>query len=72
VTEPYKSYATFALHLLVGLVLVAVLGMDASVGQPAGRSQERANIVFVLTDDQMPGTEEEMPALQNNLVQGGV
>ncbi len=71
-TETYKSYATFALSLLVGLAPVAVLGVDASVGQPAGRSQERANIVFVLTDDQMPGTEEEMPALQNNLVQGGV
>ena len=67
----YKSAATFALSSLVGLALVFPLGMDARLGQ-AEEPQGRPNIVFVLTDDQMPGTENEMPALQNNLVQGGV
>jgi arylsulfatase A-like enzyme len=32
----------------------------------------RPNIVFVLTDDQMPGTEKRMKALQNNVVSNGV
>jgi hypothetical protein len=32
----------------------------------------RPNIVFVLTDDQMPGTERRMRALQNNVVSKGV
>ena len=67
----HKSVATFALSLLAGLVLVAVLGADASLGQAAG-TQDRPNIVFVLTDDQMPGTENRMNALQRDLVREGV
>lgn len=34
--------------------------------------QHRPNIIFVFTDDQMPGTENRMPALQNNIVREGV
>ncbi len=66
----HKSAAAFALSLLAGLVLVAVLGVDASLGQTE-EAQRRPNIVFVLTDDQMPGTENRMPALQSNLVEKG-
>ena len=68
--EIYKSAAILALSSLIGLALVASFGTDTSLGQTA--RPERPNIVFVLTDDQMPGTENEMPALQNNLVQDGV
>ena len=70
----HKSVATFVLALIAGLVLAGGLGIDAGLGHPAGRAQDpqRPNIVFVLTDDQMPGTENRMPALQNNLVRGGV
>ncbi|QIN82345.1 sulfatase-like hydrolase/transferase [Rubrobacter tropicus] len=68
----HKSAATFVLSLLAGLALVFALWADAGLGNPAGRAQVKPNIVFVLTDDQMPGTENRMPALQNNLVRGGV
>jgi N-acetylglucosamine-6-sulfatase len=66
--------ATMTLSLLLGLVLVSWLGVDAGLGQTAGREQApgRPNIVFVLTDDQMPGTENRMPALQRELVRSGV
>lgn len=66
-----RSVVTLVLSLAVGLVLVGTLGVDAGLGQSDG-ARERPNIVFVLTDDQMPGTEDYMPALQKNLVQGGV
>ncbi|HEV2745333.1 MAG TPA: sulfatase [Rubrobacter sp.] len=67
-----KSVATFALSLLPGLALVALFGADAGSGPDREGDRERPNIVFVLTDDQMPGTEDEMPALQDNLVGAGV
>lgn len=66
--EIHKSSATLALSVLIGLALVLSVGADASQGQ----ASEPPNIVFVLTDDQMPGTEREMPALQSNLVREGV
>ena len=70
----HKSTATFVISLLAGLALVVALWTDAGLGLPANRAQDpqRPNIIFVLTDDQMPGTENRMPALQNNLVGGGV
>ena len=40
--------------------------------QSSAQVSGRPNIVFVLTDDQMPGTENRMPALQNNVVSKGV
>jgi hypothetical protein len=66
--QAYKSFATFALSLMAGLAFVVLLGVDAGLGQA---TQGRPNIIFVLTDDQMPGTEKEMPALQSNLVREG-
>jgi hypothetical protein len=68
--ETYKSAATLALSL--GLALVALFGADASLGQPAGGTPAPPNIVFVLTDDQMPGTENRMPALKRNVTDQGV
>jgi hypothetical protein len=46
------------------MVLLALWDFMRSMAAPA----ERPNIVFVLTDDQFPGTENAMPALQSNLV----
>lgn len=68
----HKNVATFVLSVLAGLALVAVLGADAGPVRAEEGSQKKPNIVFVLTDDQMPGTENEMPALQSNLVEAGV
>jgi N-acetylglucosamine-6-sulfatase len=50
------------------MVLLALWDFMRSMATPA----ERPNIVFVLTDDQFPGTENAMPALQGNLVSQGV
>ena len=68
-----KSLTTFALSLLAGLGLVVALGGEASLGQTEGRAQAKPNIVFVLTDDQMPGTEKKrwMPNLHRELVVNG-
>src|SRR5215210_4642133 len=66
---------TLALILVLGIL--SGLGFIVGPGTPAARSEEysttsrRPNIIFVLTDDQMPGTEKRMRALQNNLVQEG-
>lgn len=69
----HKRTLTLALSLFFGL------GFIFQLGSPAARSEEyatqaskRPNIVFVLTDDQMPGTENRMRALQNNVVREGV
>ena len=74
--ERHKRGMTLAFFLLVGIF--GSLGFIVGVGIPAVRSEEystmskRPNIIFVLTDDQMPGTEKRMRALQNNVVQEGV
>jgi arylsulfatase A-like enzyme len=60
------SMAT-AMLLASVLVLVAVFGSVRSVA-----AAERPNIVFVLTDDQFPGTENAMPALKKNVTSQGV
>ena len=44
---------------------LTVMGMEA-------QGQTKPNIVFVLTDDQFPGTENAMPALKNNVTSQGV
>jgi arylsulfatase A-like enzyme len=57
-----------AVLLASGLVVLTIIGLPRTTAAAA----ERPNIVFVLTDDQFPGTENEMPALQSNLVSQGV
>lgn len=64
----YKITAPLTLSLLLSLALI----IGAGTSQSASRSQARPNVVFVLTDDQMPGTENRMPGLQNNVVSQGV
>ncbi len=66
-----------AVRLLVSLatavLLASVVVLVTAIGSlRAGTAAERPNIIFVLTDDQFPGTEDAMPALQNNLVSQGV
>jgi N-acetylglucosamine-6-sulfatase len=57
-----------AVLLASGLVVLTIIGLPRTTAAAA----ERPNIVFVLTDDQFPGTENAMPALQSNLVNQGV
>jgi hypothetical protein len=52
-----------AMLLASGVVVLTIIGSPRTVA-----AAERPNIVFVLTDDQFPGTENAMPALQSNLV----
>jgi N-acetylglucosamine-6-sulfatase len=56
-----------AMLLASGVVVLTIIGSPRTVA-----AAERPNIVFVLTDDQFPGTENAMPALQGNLVSQGV
>jgi arylsulfatase A-like enzyme len=73
--------ATRNLARLSVLAAATVLGMllaggtallSPGSGEVSAQTTQRPNVVFVLTDDQMPGTENRMPALQNNLVREGV
>src|SRR5215213_4564951 len=50
------------------VVLAVVIGSARSMAAAA----ELPNIIFVLTDDQFPGTENLMPALKNNIINNGV
>jgi N-acetylglucosamine-6-sulfatase len=54
--------------LLASALLVTIID-PAPLTSP---SVERPNIIFVLTDDQFPGTENETPALKNNITSKGV
>jgi N-acetylglucosamine-6-sulfatase len=49
---------------------VALLCLD--VKEVSAQAQSKPNIVFVLTDDQFPGTENEMPNLRSNVTNQGV
>ncbi len=54
---------TFAVLLACGVTLL--VGMEA-------QGQAKPNIIFVLTDDQFPGTEKVMPRLRNNVTSEGL
>ena len=54
--------------LLAGGAALLSLGSEEASAQAA----QRPNVVFVLTDDQMPGTEKKMNALQRDVVREGV
>lgn len=47
-------------------------GPEEGVQGVSAQTPERPNIIFVLTDDQFPGTENEMPALKENVTSQGV
>ena len=58
---------------LIWLLLGIAFGLPKEQLKPSfAQTSSRPNIVFVLTDDQMPGTEQRMRALQNNVVSNGV
>jgi N-acetylglucosamine-6-sulfatase len=58
---------------LISLFLGIAFGLPKEQLKPSvAQVKARPNIVFVLTDDQMPGTENRMGALQNNIVSEGV
>ena len=60
--------------VVLASMTIAVLlayGVTAEHGRVA-QGQAKPNIVFVLTDDQFPGTENRMPALKNNITSEGV
>jgi N-acetylglucosamine-6-sulfatase len=75
--ERHNPAVTLAFFLVLGIL--SSLGFVVGLGIPPARSEEysiqssrRPNIVFVITDDQMPGTENRMTALQNNVEREGV
>ncbi len=58
---------TFGVLLASG---VALLSLEAK--EVAAQVQPAPNIIFVLTDDQFPGTEDTMPSLEANITNMGV
>jgi N-acetylglucosamine-6-sulfatase len=64
-----RLLASVATALLVASA-VAILAVIGSVGP--GAAAPRPNIIFVLTDDQFPGTQNAMPALKGNITTKGV
>ena len=59
---------SMATTIAAALVCVGEGGLDQVA---SAQTAQRPNVVFVLTDDQMPGTENRMDALQSNLVREG-
>jgi N-acetylglucosamine-6-sulfatase len=61
--------ASVALAVLLasGALLMAVEARKVSA-----QAQPKPNIIFVLTDDQFPGSENKMPALKRNVMDQGV
>jgi N-acetylglucosamine-6-sulfatase len=62
----------FAATLALTLACVGDGGAKRGVQGVSAQALERPNIVFVLTDDQFPGTENKMPALKSNVIDQGV
>lgn len=61
------SMATAILLASGGIALVL-----AAAAPQAAQARAKPNIVFVLTDDQFPGTENRMPSLKKNVTSKGV
>jgi N-acetylglucosamine-6-sulfatase len=61
----------FAATAALTLACVGDGGIKSGVQGVSAQTQQRPNIVFVLTDDQFPGTENKMPALKSNVVGQG-
>ena len=72
-TRDLLRLSAVAVAMAFGVLLAGGASLlSLGSGEVSAQSAQRPNIVFVLTDDQMPGTENRMPALQNNLVREGV
>jgi arylsulfatase A-like enzyme len=61
-----------AVLLASAVALITAIGSARSLSAVAEAPKEPPNIIFVLTDDQFPGTENAMPALKNNVTSQGV
>jgi N-acetylglucosamine-6-sulfatase len=60
-------------HLLaVAAVLATAVLSAAGCGAEVHHTSQKPNIIFVLTDDQFPGSEHEMPFLNRNVTNEGV
>jgi N-acetylglucosamine-6-sulfatase len=57
--------------LAVAAVLAAAV-LAAGCGAEVRHTPQKPNIIFVLTDDQFPGTEDMMPGLKNDITNEGV
>jgi N-acetylglucosamine-6-sulfatase len=59
--------------MVTAVLLASVVVLVTAIGsvRPVA-ALERPNIIFVLTDDQFPGTEDAMPALKNDITSEGV
>jgi N-acetylglucosamine-6-sulfatase len=65
-----RLLASVATAVLLASVVLLVAVIDSATS--LAPTVERPNIIFVLTDDQFPGTENLMPALRNNITSKGV
>src|SRR5215210_4381268 len=62
-----------SVSLATALLLASVVVLLTAIGSmKAGAAATKPNIIFVLTDDQFPGTENAMPALKKNITSQGV
>jgi N-acetylglucosamine-6-sulfatase len=62
----------FAATVALTLACVGDGGVKRALHGASAQTLERPNIVFVLTDDQFPGTQNKMPALKSNVIGQGV
>src|SRR5215212_932664 len=59
-------------HLLTVASVLATAVLAAGCGAKVHQTSQKPNIIFVLTDDQFPGTENEMPNLKSDVTNEGV
>jgi N-acetylglucosamine-6-sulfatase len=72
-TRDLLRLSVLAAAAIIGVLLAGGAAMlSLGSGEASAQAAQRPNVVFVLTDDQMPGTEDKMPALRSNLVEQGV
>jgi arylsulfatase A-like enzyme len=67
-----KVVTYFATMIALTLLCVGDGGTEKGVQGVAAQTLPRSNIVFVLTDDQFPGSEEHMPNLNTEIISKGV
>src|SRR5215211_7550796 len=67
-----RSVLAFAATVVLALACVGDGGVNRSAQGVSTQTLERPNIVFVLTDDQFPGTENKMTQLTSDITREGV
>src|ERR671916_159244 len=72
-TRDLLRLSVLAAATVVGVLLAGGASLPSlGSGEASAQAAQRPNVVFVLTDDQMPGTENKMNALQRDVVREGV